>query len=164
MQSAACTMPKLAIALDLDVYGGQSGSPLILVDDACRVPKPVAVPDLVNTHEQRSCHTLAHVRPGQWPCDSYGTLQAAESVFQNASRLAAARGSARYEARASEGLAHVAAARNDVEAAGLHWTQALSTPPGGVVDPRQVELHLAALEDGAQHRCWRCISPSTDRI
>jgi tetratricopeptide (TPR) repeat protein/DNA-binding SARP family transcriptional activator len=89
-----------------------------------------------------------------------GDIGAARSVFQNASSLAAGHDSHRYESRAEEGLAHVALAYGDVRAAEAHWIKALTTCPGGVVDALDSRQHLAAIEDGRRHNCWRCLSPS----
>ncbi|MEY9963314.1 DNA-binding SARP family transcriptional activator/Tfp pilus assembly protein PilF [Streptacidiphilus sp. MAP12-16] len=90
-----------------------------------------------------------------YACD--GELATAEQVFQQSLKAASARDSARYAARAHEGLAHVASLRGDVGKALGHWEAALSTNPGGVVDAAGAERHLAAPEAGAA-TCWRCRS------
>jgi DNA-binding SARP family transcriptional activator/tetratricopeptide (TPR) repeat protein len=84
-----------------------------------------------------------------------GDLGTAEQVFQQALAAALTRDSARYVARAREGLAHVASLRGDRERALEFWADALSTNPGGVVDVAGAERHHAAPEAGGAV-CWRC--------
>jgi DNA-binding SARP family transcriptional activator/tetratricopeptide (TPR) repeat protein len=81
-----------------------------------------------------------------------GDLQTAQQLFDQALVRAQDRGSARYLARAHEGLAHLAAARGDRSRAEDYWGRSLTTYPGGVVSASEAARHRT---DPAA-TCWRC--------
>ncbi len=84
-----------------------------------------------------------------------GDLSTAEQVFEQARAVAVSHDSARYIARAREGLAHVLAARGDLVSAGTEWRAALETYPGGVLDAAGARRHVS-VPGATAGTCWRC--------
>ena len=85
-----------------------------------------------------------------------GDTRVAEEIFDQAGKVAAEHGSARYMARCREGQAHVASSRGEFDKARELWAEALETNPGGVIHVAGARLHLAAA-DPSSVTCWRCV-------
>lgn len=79
----------------------------------------------------------------------------AEEAHRQAERVARDNGLPLQQARAHDGLAHVAHARGDAALALLHWERALKTYPDGVADVRHVQRHINA-PPGSDPRCRWC--------
>lgn len=86
-----------------------------------------------------------------------GAADTALRIYQDAYGTAARQGSARYLARAHEGLAHAASAQGDPQAARRHWARSLDPEPGGVVYADAARGHLKSPALGGW-ACWRCRS------
>ncbi|MCC8251528.1 AfsR/SARP family transcriptional regulator [Saccharothrix luteola] len=84
-----------------------------------------------------------------------GDLDHAERVFEQAADYARRRRLKRYEARAAEGFAHIAAARGRWADAERHWKRASHLYPPGMVDLDYVQHHLDGLAD-RDTTCFRC--------
>lgn len=85
-------------------------------------------------------------------------LDQAQQVFGHAREKAVQLASNRYEARALEGLAHVAIGRGDRALAEHHWEQAIRLYPDGMYDAGFARRHLASGAEEA--RCFRCETAS----
>ncbi|MEV5717001.1 BTAD domain-containing putative transcriptional regulator [Amycolatopsis mediterranei] len=86
-------------------------------------------------------------------------LDQAQQVFDHAREQAVRFASNRYEARALEGLAHVALGRGERALAEHHWEQAVRLYPDGMHDAEFARRHLVSGGAGAV-RCFRCDTAS----
>lgn len=82
-------------------------------------------------------------------------LDQAQQVFDHAREQAVRLASNRYEARAREGLAHVALGRGERASAEHHWEQAIRLYPDGMHDAGFARRHLGSGGTDAV-RCFRC--------
>lgn len=81
-------------------------------------------------------------------------IDQAHQVFDHAQEQAIHYASKRYEARALEGLAHVALHQRKLATARRHWEQAIQLYPAGMVDAEFARRHLRALQP--ETHCFRC--------
>ncbi|UUV31572.1 tetratricopeptide repeat protein [Amycolatopsis roodepoortensis] len=86
-------------------------------------------------------------------------IDQARQVFDHAREQAVLYGSKRYEARALEGLAHVASLQREITTAKERWEQAIELYPDGMVDAEFARAHLESLR--LDTRCFRCSGART---